>query len=192
MALLYIIAFVSGVAWKVYDDVVDNNIYIESSLELEFIKVFMVCTGTLYLYLDIFLSVLFIALIIPINIYIKGIDNNVWKAMCILPFITLACGYDRIGTLAVHSIQRVIVIVLYGILMLIDDKFFPEETSTKKTISRSFATILLVVTLYYIHELNMISFMEIRPFIVWGLGYLVSNIVFHTLFFKTQLTTISV
>lgn len=149
----YVLGALTGISWKVLDDMFDKFHIPETHFSVEMAKVSVTLFTTLFLLQDIRISLLFCAMVLAYTIN-GGIDTSFWTAGIIIPFATttLLLLKDSFINLQDNIVQTAIVLSVGMILMIADDYFFPEESSTKKTIFRSFFALFMLVGVYILQD----------------------------------------
>lgn len=173
----YGIAFAAGAIHKYYDDVQDTKQEV-SSLFLEVLKILMVSTMTILFMRNAGISMFFLLLI---GIYgsLGRIDSDVWKACVPIPFLTTALHWNEYSfTGIMDMLQKAVFVILLGTIMYFEDGLVPEETSVRKSLVRiGFIALALFFTWMY-RNLPAITF--VGPMLFFLIGYLVSNLVYHS------------
>lgn len=186
----YGIAFLAGAIHKYYDDIEDNKIEC-SPLFLETLKVLMVSTMTMFFMRSPGASLFFLG-IIAIYWSLGAIDTTLWKACVPIPFLTCLVHYDQYGlTNMLDILQRLAFVIIVGFTMYFEDGIVPEETSVRKSFVRIGFILLALVFLWLYRNLPSISF--VGSMLLFLIGYLVSNLLFHydTLLTPLLLTKVS-
>ena len=147
------IGLLAGSFFKLADELFDtqNKYLVEYS---EYIKTGCIVFMTLFFILNVEQSLLFIISFIPVCYSLNQIDNDFWKSMIPIPFLTLALTVQNLKYLGFTDLlEKFSVIVLFGIICILEDKLFPEETSQEKTMFRStmvfLGTTMLYMTAYF-------------------------------------------
>ena len=172
----YGLAFAAGAIHKYYDDIQDNNIEC-NPLFLETLKVLMVSTMTMLFMRSPGVS-LFFLIIIAIYWSLGRVDSDVWKACVPIPFLTCLFQIHEYGlTNILDILQRLVFVILVGLIMYFEDGLVPEETSVRKSVIRIGFILLAFVFLWVYRNLPSISF--VGSMLMFLIGYLVSNILYH-------------
>ena len=187
---LALLALLSGIIFKIYDDVVDMKLVEQGSFYLELIKVLLVCFITLISIEDIYISLIF--LFIGLHcIYIKTTDTPFWKACVIIPIITTAillCTQSFI--ISNDMMINISVITFIVICNYIENEAYPENKSKFKTLSRLICNSGYIYILYLVHYqlcVNDISVIEHMTTLIYcgsifALGYNTTNILIQYLY----------
>jgi hypothetical protein len=173
----YGIAFVAGAIHKYYDDVQDTKQEV-SPFFLELLKILMVSTMTILFMRNAGVS-LFFLLLIAIYGSLGRIDSDVWKACVPIPFLTTALHWNEYsfsGTM--DMLQKAAFVLLLGTIMYFEDGLVPEETSVRKSLIRIGFIGLALFFVWLYRNLPAISF--VGPMLFFLIGYLVSNLVYHS------------
>ena len=178
-----VLALLSGIIFKIYDDVVDMKL-MEDSFYLELIKVALVCFITLIAIEDIYISLIFVCVSLHC-VYIKTTDTPFWKACVIIPIITTII----LLTTQVHSISNdtlinMGIIILIVICNYIENEAYPENKSNFKTLSRIVCNGGYIYLLYLVHYQMCINDIPITEHMttliycgsIFALGYNITNI----------------
>jgi len=172
------IPLLSGIVHKLYDDVTDNGIKL-TPLHDEVIKVVMVCLMTV-LFIQNPTTSAFFLIVILIYWHAGKIDCDFWKACIPIPIITTLVNYDKFFFVSwIDSLQRIFFIILIGVSMFAEDKLFPEETSFNKTCSRLIIIGICAFIIWLTRSFSARGF--IHSCLLFGIGYMISNIAFHTI-----------
>jgi hypothetical protein len=178
----YGVAFVAGAIHKYYDDIQDNKVEC-SPLFLETLKVLMVTTMTMLFMRSPGVSLFFIV-IIAIYWSLGSIDSDVWKACVPIPFLTCIVQYNQYGLIDILDIlQRIVFVIIVGLVMYFEDGIVPEETSLQKSFIR-IGFLGIAAFLYWFYR-NLPGIVFVGPMLSFLVGYLVSNLFFH---YKTFLS----
>ncbi len=173
-----IISLFFGVCFKLYDDFHDNKLVEENSVQSKLLEVLVVFSCTLLLLLDFGLSVLFI-FIIGICYVIGQIDTNFWKAVSIIPFLTMVVTAPSFKFYGVFDlIMKIIIIFTVVAVSYLEDCFFPEEASVRKRTMRivgtfGFIFLNIIFTKYFENYIFYTSLYTVC------IGYCIANIIFQ-------------
>jgi hypothetical protein len=171
-----VVALLSGAVHKLYDDLADNNANI-SSQNLEIIKVLMVCLMTAAFMMNVGFSFFFLVLIL-VYWFVGKIDNEFWKACVPIPIITTLINIHKFEFIGVIDIiQRVVFIIWIAVMSIGEDKVFPEETSTPKTLFRLGMILVSVIILYFTQSFTSYPFIKTTG--MFYVGYLSANLCYH-------------
>jgi len=182
------IPLLAGIVHKVYDDITDNKITL-LPLHDDLLKVAMVCLMTV-LFLQNPTTSAFFLIVIVIYWQAGKIDCDFWKACIPIPIITTVVNYDKFFFVSwLDSLQRLFFIVLVGLAMFVEDKMFPEETSFNKTYSRIILIGVFGFTVWLTHNFSARGF--IHSCLLFGIGYIIANIAFHTIHSEVKDTDVS-
>jgi hypothetical protein len=176
-----IIALLSGTIFKITDEILDTN-YTPLVPYAEYSKTLCTIILSIFLYKDVFVSVIFIIALLPVCFYRNQIDNTYFKSLIPLPFITILLQYN---TIQYNGVEDTLIKIFIGIIVFciafIEDVLFPEETSTRKIVSRFMLVGMCIGILYVIH--NFIPSLDYAvPFVYFTLGYYFTSILFKTVF----------
>jgi len=173
----YGIAFVAGAIHKYYDDVQDTNQDV-SPFFLELLKILMVSTMTILFMRNAGVSMFFLVLI-AIYGSLGRIDSDVWKACVPIPFLTTALHWNEYSfSDTMDMLQKAAFVLLLGTIMYFEDGLVPEETSVRKSLIRIGFIGLALFFVWLYRNLPAISF--VGPMLFFLIGYLVSNLVYHS------------
>lgn len=174
-----IIPVVSGVLTKLYDDYEDMKIFNRSNLNIEILKTLFISFSAIFLMGDIQVSLLH-TVIVPTAYFIGEIDNDFWKSLAIIPFIT---SFLLIHKLTYTGIQPIIQFFLFCfitvLLLWIESKSIPEECSIRKLTVRCISVLVLSITSIFTKN------QFIRKMMLYGIGYFIVS----TINQATMLTT---
>jgi hypothetical protein len=173
----YGISFIAGAIHKYYDDIQDNKEE-TTPLYLETIKVLMITTMTINFIRSPSLSAFF-HIVIGIYFSLGRIDSDFWKACVPIPFLTCLVSYDQYAFLGIYDfLQRIFFVLLVGTIMYFEDGLVPEETSVRKSLIRVGFIFAFLFTMWMYRNLESFSFVGSASFFL--IGYLVSNIIYHS------------
>ena len=138
----------AGVMMKTYDDILDNKVEISPGY-LDLVKVLLVCFFTIAFLRNTGLSV--IALIGTAMCYmLNQVDSPFWQACMLIPVLTTLANYHRIVYVGVFdTIERILVVLIMGLIFVIEATVFPEEYSQRKIYARFFALMTGIPMLQY-------------------------------------------
>jgi len=188
-----VLALLSGIIFKTYDDVVDMKLIdmklIGESFYLELIKVSLVCFITLIAIEDIYISLIFVCVSLHC-VHIKTTDTPFWKACVIIPIITtiiLLC--TQTYTMSNDTLLNIGIIVLIIICNYIENEAYPENKSNFKTLSRIICNGGYIFLLYLVHYQLCVNGIPINEHMttliycgsIFALGYNITNIVIQYL-----------
>jgi hypothetical protein len=140
-------ALLAGVFFKGADDLLDTHhpLLVKYS---EHIKTLCIVFTTLFFFLNPEHSIFFL-LIIPVCFFVKQIDTDFWKSMIPIPLITLALTYHTIEYKGLtDSLEKILSVLSVSLVIILEDKAFPEESSQKKSIFRATVVVLGILALY--------------------------------------------
>jgi hypothetical protein len=159
MKILFAILF--GIILKIYDEIIDLNIKI-NPLYIECLKSLDIMFFTLLGYNDFSFSLW--TFIIGLLTY--GADDNHWKTFILISFILCIISFKSL-----ESIWFLFIIIVISILFLnIEHKLIPEESSTRKLISRIIFLIIGIIILLIIPHFEIWSDYNILTEKTVGLG----------------------
>jgi hypothetical protein len=178
-----VLALLSGIIFKTYDDVVDMKL-IEDSFYLELIKVALVCFITLIAIEDIYISLIFVCVSLHC-VYIKTTDTPFWRACVIIPIITtiiILCTQSCM--ISNDTLMNVGIIILIVICNYIENEAYPENKSDFKTLSRLICNGGYIYLLYLVHYQLCVNGIPITEHMttliycgsIFALGYNITNI----------------
>ena len=175
-----ILGLLSGSIFKITDEILDTN-YKPLLPYVEYSKTLCTIVMTIFLYKDLFSSILYIVAIIPICFYVNQIDKTYFKSLIPLPFIILLLHYNTIEWNKFDCIHINLYIFAFFIVY-IEDISFPEETSNKKIITRIITAGVLIGCIYIINNYSS-SIEYIIPMLYFGIGYCFTSVLFKTVFY---------
>lgn len=185
-----VLALLSGIIFKLYDDVVDMKLVEQESIYLELIKISLVCFITLISIEDIYISLIFLCIGLHC-IYIKTTDTPFWKACIIIPIITTAILLcTQPFTMSNDMLINIGIIIFIVICNYIENEAYPENKSKFKTLSRLICNGGYIFLLYLVHYqlcVNNISITEHMTTLIYcgsifALGYNTTNIAIQYLY----------
>jgi hypothetical protein len=171
----------SGVVFKVYDDIQDNKIPLDPSYT-ELLKVLVVCIFTIMFMSDIGVSFLYI-IICGYCWLVNQVDSVFWKSCLVIPVLTTLANLSKIQYGGIFDIfQRIIFTVIIGIFIFFEDRSFPEEFSERKLMFRSSVSLILLLVIPMTASLS--AGKTITLLLLSGLGYCVTSVLtnFHKLY----------
>lgn len=184
---IYIIAILTGLTWKLYDDFTDINLATDNSFIMESLKIAIILSTTLMLTSNIYLSIIFALL--TAGVLVEGVAESVfWKAGSLCPIIGIILSattftYNSAGELAFFIFNLVSCI---GVLFA-EHIIFPEEISFLKVAARLINAPSMFIFPYlfpyyaYSPALWLIAF--------WNLGYTIAWAGLHAyLYFKKSVS----
>ena len=178
-----IFGLLTGSILKITDEILDTN-YKPLLPYLEYSKTLCTIMSTIFLYNDIFSSIIHIFAIIPICWYMNEIDNTYYKTLIPLPFITVLLQYNKIQYNGLEdTIFKIVLCMFIVYTIYLEAISFPEETSSRKTISRFIMACILIGTMYVIHNFYP-SLDYLLPLFYLGLGYTITGILFKTVLYN--------
>ena len=184
-----VLALLSGIIFKIYDDVVDMKL-IEESFYLELIKVTLVCLITLIAIEDIYISLIFLCVGLHC-VYIKTTDTPFWKACIMIPIITsIILLFTQSFTISNDMLINICIITLIVICNYIENEAYPENKSKFKTLSRLICNGGYIYLLYLVHYqlcVNDIPITENMTTLIYcgsifALGYNITNVAIQYLY----------
>ena len=168
----------AGAFIKIVDEMEDTHILEEYK---EYAKTLCTLFSTLWFYNDSYVSLIYIACVIPASLYVNQIDTVYWKTLVPMPFITFLLKMNTMEYLETTDIvQRIIFAVgMFGILVF-EDKLIPEETSIRKIVSRVCFIMLALLTINLTSELPSGAF--IKTCMLYIIGYCSVSVISKTFF----------
>ncbi len=181
---LYIIALIIGIFVKIYDDIHDLNIKIEPFID-ESLKVIITSLTALLSYnnyivgLSIFAGLIAVILSDIYTIIRKetqelGSNETYWYSVIFAGLIGSIFGYSNNINVSIKDIFTVpvfIFAIIYGLFIIIEPKYFPEETSKNKMIFRGAFTLINILILMCIIHYNIVIPDAIIYSIITMIGY---------------------
>ncbi len=156
-----------GVTLKVYDDILDLHLKSPEVVN-EILKSFMIFCFTLLAAKDFMFS-LTVFIIILTSSSVGGVDDPFWIAFgCIALCMTIMTLQKP-----AHFTVSLYYITLFILTLLLESKYFPEETSTRKTQSRIVMCLIAIVALY----LPILDIPYIKKLSIFVVGYFGTSIV---------------
>lgn len=185
---MYIIAILTGLTWKLYDDFTDINLAADNSFIMESLKIAIILSTTLMLTSNIYLAIIFALL--TAGVLVEGVAESVfWKAGSLCPIIALLLSattftHNSVGELAFFGFN---LIACIGVLFA-EHILFPEEISFLKVAARLINAPSMFIFPYlfpyyaYSPALWLIAF--------WNLGYTIAWAGLHIyLYFKKRVSS---
>jgi hypothetical protein len=175
----YGISLISGAVHKYYDDIQDNEEPV-SPLFLESVKVLMITIMTINFIRSPGLSAFFL-IIICIYWSLGRVDSDFWKACMSIPVLTCLVNYEKfaISFDPFDAFQRAAFVLVLGIGMYFEDGLIPEETSLRKTLIRIALIAIFLGGMWMCKDLSSFPFIGATSFFI--IGYLISNILYHSI-----------
>jgi hypothetical protein len=179
-----------GVSGKIYDDIEDNNLNINSFYK-ECFKSLNIVFYTVACKNDFMFSFSTLCL----ALFGAGIDNNYWKSFAIIALILSILYYSKPDNIPLF----ILIIILIIISTRVEEKLYTEEFSLGKLISRIigliiFGFILFVPSSYYIQKIfgnnyyieSSSNLLYIRKLMLIAVGGLIVSIIsqIYFLYFK--------
>ena len=185
----YGISLISGAVHKYYDDIQDNDEPV-SPLFLETVKVLMITMMTINFIRSPGLSAFFLV-IICIYWSLGRVDSDFWKACMSIPVLTCLINYEQFVQPfdLFDAFQRAAYVLAVGTIMYFEDGLIPEETSLRKTLVRIGFILAFLGAMWISKDLS--SFPFIGATSCFLIGYLISNIVYHSTHRTSSPTTSS-
>lgn len=143
-----VIALLAGSFFKLADELFDtqNKYLVKYS---EYIKTGCIVFLTLFFFLNPEWSIFMLVLLVPICYSLNQIDNDFWKSMIPIPFLTLVLTVQNIRYVGFTDLlEKCSVVFLTCLICIHEDRLFPEETSQEKTIFRVMMIFLGILALY--------------------------------------------
>ena len=169
-----------GVLTKVFDDVVDRGLPVEG-VALHSLQTVIVLLFTLIAYQDVYFSYACL-LVVLIN---SGFDHPFWNSFLPLTLILFLMSLPWRGSLFPVKL----VLCTFGVAAMLvgayyEDKYFPEEYSLRKIVSRVVAVGIFLSGLWIIPRLPIalprFSVAPIEKTIYIMIAYLITSIVFQS------------
>lgn len=175
-----VLSVLLGILTKVFDDVVDRGLPVEG-IALHSLQTVIVLLFTLIAYQDVYFSYACL-LVVLIN---SGFDHPFWNSFLPLTLILFLVSLPWRGSLfpiklvlSTFGVMAILVVAYY------EDKYFPEEYSLRKIISRMIATVVFLSGLWIIPRLPIalprFSVVPIEKTIYLMSAYLMTSILFQT------------
>ena len=187
-----LIALLSGVTCKFYDDVVDIWKAEPGGFLLEGSQIALICFLTLFLIQDITITVLFVVYTIICNL--QGTADTVfWRAGGIVPLVAVCyhiCNW-QMDTSQMQQPQMqqpqillsAAFIILTAVGLFAESATFPEEVSWRKLLGRAALIPIFSAIYYYTYDTPNLHFLPLIA--AWTIGYNGVSIAFQL----QQLTT---
>ena len=185
-----ILALLSGIIFKIYDDVVDMKLVEQDSFYLELIKVALVCFITLIAIEDLYISLIFLCIGLHC-VYIKTTDTLFWKACVMIPIITtIILLFTESCIMTNDMLMNIGIIIVIVICNYIENEAYPENKSKFKTLSRIICNggyIFLLCLVHYQLCVNDIPITDHMTTLIYcgsifALGYNITNIAIQYLY----------
>ena len=178
----YIISFLAGSFFKIVDEIEDTDKHIFEGYK-DYIQTLCTIFLSLWLYNDVFVSLIHILIILPVCLYVNQVDTVYWKTLLPLPFITFLFNAYSLENIDIYEIFQVSVVFITTIVYIILESYmFPEETSTLKTNTR-IALVFIFIAATYLIETNIKNTRVVKftkSLFIFGIGYLSVSIVSKT------------
>lgn len=145
----YGLALGTGITFKLTDDYMDKFQIPNDSFPMELSKILLVMFSTLLLLQDVWFTILICFFTVGCY-FVNSMSENFWKAavsllVLITPYMLYTQSLGDSFTIILHSF-----IVFCGILLsVIEARSFPEESSTRKDITRFLVVILFSLYLFF-------------------------------------------
>jgi len=187
-----LIALLSGVTCKFYDDVVDIWKAEPGGFLLEGSQIALICFLTLFLIQDITITALFVVYTIICNL--QGTADTVfWRAGGIVPLVAVCyhiCNW-QMDTSQMQQPQMqqpqillsAAFIILTAVGLFAESATFPEEVSWRKLLGRAALIPIFSAIYYYTYDNHNLHFLPLIA--AWTIGYNGVSIAFQL----QQLTT---
>ena len=193
-----------GVVFKIYDDIVDNKLNI-NTFYIDLLKYFVITLFSIIFYNDIIFSILWFSMAVVSFLMDKyytskleisqdtcesknllALNDNIWIYSAILSgifiFYHLTINYSN--KLNIYSYKNItlFISVLLNITIAISDIYFtPEHASDKKLYARIAALILLSIFTYYMTYYSEYIYEGNYGIMFMNIGFLTTSICFLTL-----------
>jgi len=173
-----LIPIFAGGFMKLVDEMEDAHILEEYK---EYAQTLCTLFISLWFYSNVYISLLFILCVIPACYFVKQIDTVYWKTLIPIPFIIFLLKMDTLEYIDTYDIvQRALTMIIIFILIFVEAKVNPEETSLRKIVCRVFYIILGFAVIYLTSELSSAAF--IQSFTLYVMGYYSVSVISKTLF----------
>jgi hypothetical protein len=175
-----LIAALTGIFCKLYDDAIDLKIYKDGDTIPEIIKVCITCFTTLMASSNIFASI-FILILSFVELACASADTPYWKMGILIPITTTILHCITLPILQYSSIFIIINIIAIIVCLLavyFEKKMFSEEMSINKINNRTICVITSIYSIYAYY--NSFSYFPIIPIILsWVSGYMGTYVIDH-------------
>lgn len=178
MYLLNLTALLTGICMKLYDDIIDNKLMLESTAFMNGLKLIFATLLIILVFNDITTAFIFTIMSIAC-LCIGDADSNFWKMLAIIPIVALIINFQLMPKLIGKKLGYKIILLILGCLFLfLEPKMFPEEKSTKKTIFRLGLVLVFTISLIFnTYE----DFQFIVPMNYFLLGYFITGLLLQNL-----------
>jgi len=203
-----ILAFIYGIIFKIYDDIIDNKLNI-NIIYVNLLKYFVITLFSLVFYNSIVFSILWFIMafssFLMDKFYTSKLINSkdtidqkdftcmnedTWLYSLILSGIAILyhlCWFlqknklNEIDLLSIKNITFYINIIINLIIVIIDIYFTPEHSSNKKLLARCFVLLLLSIFFYSMTFYSEYIYEGNYGIILMNIGFLIGSISFLTL-----------
>ena len=173
-----LIPIFAGGFMKLVDEIEDTHILKDYK---EYVQTLCTLFVSLWFYTNPYISLLFMIFVIPACYLVKQIDTIYWKTLIPIPFIAFLLKMDTLEYLEVDDIfQRVLAMLIIFILIFVEAKVNPEETSLRKIVCRVSYIMLAFAVIYLTSELPSAPF--IKAFTFYVIGYYSVSVISKLLF----------
>jgi hypothetical protein len=164
-----LIAVAAGASFKVVDEIEDLEL-LKGSNYNTYSKTLCTAFITLWLYTNPYVNLWNIAVLVPACAVVDQIDNAYWKSLVVLPFILFFLTASNLQIPTLRAATEMIGFSLFMAAMIVlEDKCFPEEISTKKIISRILAVFGIGILIYLTRHFESHTF--ISSILYFSIGY---------------------
>jgi hypothetical protein len=175
----YIISFLAGSFFKMVDEIEDTENHIFEGYK-DYIQTLCTAFLSIWLYNDVFVSLIHILIILPACMYVNQVDTLYWKTLLPLPFITFLFNAHSLVNIDIYEILQVSLVFITTIVCIILESYmFPEETSTLKTNTRITFLFIVIALVFlietYIKNVRFVKFT--KSLFIFGIGYISVSIV---------------
>jgi hypothetical protein len=203
-----VLAFLYGVIFKIYDDIIDNKLNIDD-FYVNFLKYIVISLFSILFYNDIVFSLLWFFMAFSsflMDIYYTSklaankdtieqkdftcMNEDTWMYSLILSGVFVVyhiCCFFKTNTLNeiniydYKNITLIISICINLVIVLVDIFYTPEHASDKKLYARIFVFILLSIFFYYMTFYSKYIYEGNYGILLMNIGFLIGSICFLTL-----------
>jgi hypothetical protein len=178
-----LIAVLTGIFCKLYDDAIDLKIYKDGDTIPEILKVCITCFTTLMASSNIFASI-FVLIISFVELGCASADTPYWKMGIFIPITTTILHLLSLPIFQYSSTFisiHIIAIVVCILVIFLEKKMFSEEMSFNKINNRAICAIMSLYSIYAYYD--SISYFPIIPIILgWVSGYMGTYVIDHVVY----------
>ncbi len=179
-----LIAALTGIFCKLYDDAIDLKIYKDGDTIPEILKVCITCFTTLMASSNIFASI-FVLIISFVELACASADTPYWKMGILIPITTTILHLLSLPIFQYSSTFisiHIIAIIVCILVIFLEKKMFSEEMSFNKINNRAICTIMSLYSIYAYYD--SISYFPIIPIILgWVSGYMGTYVIDHVMYY---------